>query len=149
MYLLFSKPSELSSARIYKTENILSLRGSNNMVWHELCCGECGSCMHPRQDTSPAEASWSWRNRRHEKDRQNAFFFFKLIKKSISQSADRKSCSLFQKVWVKCFHLFYFVFQSQVTYYEDLVKKETSGALSGLNPILSQKIHWRRSCTGA
>lgn len=29
--------------------------------------------------------------------------FFKLIKKNISQSANRKNCSLFQKVWVKCF----------------------------------------------
>ena len=52
--LLFSKPNELSSAIMYKSESVLSLRGeeargSNNMVWHELCCGEPGSCLSPRE----------------------------------------------------------------------------------------------------
>lgn len=41
MYLLFSKPSELSSARIYKTENILSLRGRKPggvTIWCDMSC---------------------------------------------------------------------------------------------------------------
>lgn len=76
-------------------------------------------------------------------------FFFKFIKKNIGQNADRKNCSLVQKVWVKCSCLFFvFVFQSQITYYDDFVKKESSGDFSGLNHILSQKTHQRRSYTG-
>lgn len=41
MYLLFSKPSELSSARIYKTENILSLMGRKPggvTIWCDMSC---------------------------------------------------------------------------------------------------------------
>ena len=36
----------------------------------------------------------------------NMPFVFKFIKKNISQNADRKNCSLFHKVWVKCSCLF-------------------------------------------
>lgn len=41
MYLLFNKPNELPSVRVYKIENVLSLRGREQRAitaWHDVSC---------------------------------------------------------------------------------------------------------------
>lgn len=53
MYLLFNKPNELPSVRVYKIENILSLRGREQRAitaWHDVSCAvESLSCGSPGQ----------------------------------------------------------------------------------------------------
>lgn len=53
-------------------------------------------------------------------------FCFKLIKKN-HQGTNRKKCSLFQKVWVKCFYVLCFIYFFHIAYYDDM-KKVFSGA---------------------
>ena len=52
MYLLFNKPNELPSARMYKVENVLSLKGREQRAitaWHDVSCAvESLSCWSPR-----------------------------------------------------------------------------------------------------
>lgn len=102
----------LPSARMHKTECSSregdEARGNNNMACHEPCCGERGGPCEP-----PAGPLYQPRLPGAEKaegmKKCKTPFFFKLAKKNSSQSADRKNCSSFQKVWVKCFCFFCFI----------------------------------------